>query len=188
MYGLVNKAIREMMLARTSHQVWCATLESAGIDEDAFVISESYADEITFSLTKAASQTLNISVDQFLRDLGHWWIRQTAVRDYPHLMHAAGTSLKDFLLRLPDLHTRIGIIFPRLQPPEFACSDIGPVSLRLHYRSHRQGLVPFLIGLLEALALHFKTPLRITHETREGASTGHEIFLLEWTETPNASP
>jgi hypothetical protein len=183
MYGIVNKAICEMMLAKTSKEVWREVLAAAGLDDDAFIISASYDDQVTFALAAASSQALGISLDEFLHELGHWWIRQTAMRDYQHLMTAAGTTLRAFLLKLPDLHTRIGIIFPALKPPEFECTDCLPSSLRLHYRSCRQGLVPFVVGLLEALAIHFKTPSRITHQTSETDAPGHAVFLIEWSES-----
>jgi hypothetical protein len=74
-------------------------------------------------------------------------------------MATGGRTLREFLLNLPDLHTRVALIFPELRPPEFACSEVTANSLRLHYRSTREGLTPFVVGLVEGLGGMFQTRL-----------------------------
>jgi hypothetical protein len=182
MYGLVNKAIRGLMLAKASPPVWQQVCAKANVTDDSLIISESYDDRVTYTLAEESSRALGLPLDDFLRTLGQWWIHETAMRDFQHLMAASGTTLRQFVLGLPHLHTRISLIFPKLQPPEFECTEDLPDRLKLHYRSHRSGLAPFVIGMLEGLSRHFNTPIRITHEAQKGTKDQHDIFLIEWTD------
>jgi hypothetical protein len=68
------------------------------------------------------------------------------------------------LVNLPNFHKRIVLMFPHLRPPEFECTDVKAVSLRLHYHSHRRGLAPFVTGLLEGLGEMFRPPVTVKHE------------------------
>jgi hypothetical protein len=56
------------------------------------------------------------------------------------------------LANLPGFHSRVQMLFPKLQPPGFECMDVMENSLKLHYRTRRAGLVHFVIGLMQELA------------------------------------
>ena len=100
-------------------------------------------------------------------------------------MNSGGLDMRSFLLYLPNFHTRIKLIFPHLIPPNFSCTDVTESSLRLHYRSHRHGLAPFVSGLLDGLGEHYKTSVSIRHEAVCGATSDHDVFFIEW-DTPAA--
>jgi hypothetical protein len=70
-----------------------------------------------------------------------------------------------------------------LLPPKFTCLDLGERVVSIGYRSHRPGLAPFVLGLLEGLSQLFQEPVDITHvkgpdlAADEGAS---ESYLVHW--------
>ncbi|EFK96017.1 Soluble guanylate cyclase gcy-31, partial [sediment metagenome] len=66
-----------------------------------------------------------------------------------------------FLLNLNLMHTRVKLMFPKLVPPRIECHEVTATSLRLHYFSHRSGLAPFVVGLVEGLGEMFATPARV---------------------------
>jgi hypothetical protein len=107
---------------------------------------------------------------------------KTAPEGYGQLMDSGGKTLAEFLKNLPAFHTRVGLIFPHLQPPIFTCSDVGPGSLRLRYQSHRPGLAPFVVGLVKGLGQRFETPVTVTHAVVKGDEADHDEFLVEWEE------
>jgi hypothetical protein len=181
MYGMVNKAVEQLICERFGRDQWEKIKLIAGVDEDFFLSNESYPDDITYRLVAAASQVLSISPEGILEAFGEYWILNTGLQGYPDLMRSGGRTLPEFLRNLPSFHTRIKLLYPKLQPPSFAITDETATSIRLHYRTHRDGLAHFVIGLLRGLGKMFRTEVVITHEVRRGNGTLADIFLVTWT-------
>jgi hypothetical protein len=181
MYGLVNKALKDMICKEHGPQQWARILVAAGLDEDNFISNAPYPDELTYKLVGAASAELGLPAEDVLHSFGEWWVVVTAKEGYGNLLKSGGKTLTKFLLHLPSLHTRIVLIFPELQPPEFECSDVEDGSLLLHYRSHRKGLSPFVVGLLRGLGRLFETPVDITHLHVADEGADHDVFKVSWT-------
>jgi hypothetical protein len=71
------------------------------------------------------------------------------------------------------------LTFDHLVPPTFSCSEVEDGALRVEYRSHREGLQPFVVGLLRGLSKHFQTPASVEHVARRGEdSRDHDVFLM----------
>lgn len=179
MYGMVNQALEEMVVSRWGEGTWARVKESAGIDEEVFIGTKGYPDEVTYRLVGAASEILSVPAAEILRSFGVHWVLQTASKGYRELMDAGGTTLGEFLQNLPSFHSRISLVFPHLSPPTFFCTDVAPTSLRLHYVSTRAGLAPFVVGLLEGLGERFHTAVSIRH-VEERSEARHDEFLVSW--------
>ncbi len=162
MYGLVNQAVQGMVIAGFGEDVWERIKCEAGVDVEAFVSMESYDDAITYSLVQAGSAVLDMSPEAILRAFGEYWVLETAAEGYPELMRAAGDTLPEFIGNLDQLHSRVLMTFPELCPPSFNCKEVDPGVLRVAYMSERVGLEPMVIGLLEGLGKHFKTPIEVS--------------------------
>ena len=177
---MVNKAIEGMVREGHGDAVWEQIKQRANLDIDVFVSNESYSDEVTYRLVAASSEVLEVPPAEILEVFGEYWVRVTAAEGYGSLLNAAGRSLPEFLQSLPSFHTRVSMIFPKLQPPRFRCSDVTSTSLRLHYETHREGLTSFVVGLLKGLAKRFSTVARIEIVERRDQGAPHDIFLVEW--------
>lgn len=184
MYGMVNKALEDMVTSRHGEDCWERIKQAADVKVDVFISNEGYPDEVTYNLVGAISEELKMTIPQVLEKFGMHWVLKTAVEGYGELMEAGGKTLKEFLLRLPTFHTNVALIFPQLNPPRFRCSDVGDLSLKLHYYSDREGLAPFVIGLLKGLSEHFSTPASIEHVTARGQDEDHDVFLIDWSGDP----
>ncbi len=183
MYGMVNKAMEEMVCRQHGEEMWTRIKMRAGVEEDLFISNEGYPDEITYRLVGAASAELGMDPADILKAFGEHWVLHTASEGYGSMMRAGGKSLREFLVNLPNFHTRVIMIYPKLQPPGFACSDVGDRSLRLHYHTHRPGLTMFVVGLLQGLGRMFRTPVKVTIESRREEGAEHDVFLVEWEES-----
>jgi hypothetical protein len=179
MYGLVNRAIQQLVTERHGVETWDRIKAKAGVDEEIFIGSEGYPDELTYRLVAAASEVLGITPAQVLFAFGEHWVLRTAREEYADLLQAHGDTLKDFLLNLPNFHARVILILPKLKPPRFRVSDVSERSLVLHYMTHRPGLAPFVEGLLSGLAQMYNTPVSVTQIARVGEQ-GHDQFLVRW--------
>lgn len=179
MYGMVNRAIEELIIGDYGPAVWESVKASAGVDEDVFISSSGYPDELTYSLVAAAAAQLSITQSDFLRRFGVHWVTNTARLHYAQLLASGGSSVREFLFNLPHFHQRISLLFPHLDPPEFRCEEVAERSLRLHYFSRRPGLTHFVEGLILGLGEYFQTPVTVSITTQKSSGVDHDEFLVE---------
>ena len=171
MYGLVNASLMQLIVEQHGLPVWERIAHAADFYDASFNKMQSYPDALTYDLVGFASVELNMKSDDFLRMLGTYWVSFTAQQGYGHLFEVAGPSLREFLFSLNELHVRVGRSFLNLRPPSFRFDALGPSTLKMHYSSEREGLCPFVIGLLEGLAIRFESRVTVDHATcaRQGA-------------------
>ena len=180
MYGLVNKAIEQMVIEGYGEESWEAIKQKAEVDEDLFINMNSYLDDVTHRLVRAASEVLGLSSNAILQAFGEYWILYTAEEGYGELLKASGHNLPDFLENLDTLHARVGLSFPKLQPPSFQCSHQSQEGMHLHYRSKREGLAPMVKGLIYGLGKRFQTDVTVEQVRVKGETAGHDEFVLEF--------
>ena len=107
MYGIVNKAIQDLVTENFGADKWELIKEKSGVDIDYFLSNEPYDDDITYQLAGATSEIIGITVGQVLNAFGEWWILRTGKEKYGGLMEAGGNNLKEFLVNLPQFHTDV---------------------------------------------------------------------------------
>lgn len=180
MYGMVNKAIEEMVCQHHGEDAWERIRQRAGVDVEVFVRNQSYDDVCTYQLVGAAAAELGVPAQAVLRAFGEYWVQYTGKAGYQTLMSAGGSTLQEFLVNLPNLHTRVIMLYPKLVPPRFECTDVTEHSLRLHYHSHRQGLTEFVVGLVRGLGLLFDTPVEVELLESRAEGADHDVFAVSW--------
>jgi hypothetical protein len=178
MYGLVNQAVQDLVVSKFGASTWNQIKLKAGVAVEAFSRMDPYPDELTYRLVSAASEVLGMPPDDVLVAFGEHWVLFTGREGYGHMFDAAGSTLKDFLLNLDNLHGRVGQNFAKLVPPSFSFDALDGGALRMHYHSERRGLCPMVRGLVQGLSKHFREPIDIQHPvcSRDGAE--HCEFLL----------
>lgn len=162
MYGLLNRAIEELVTMRAGRSAWSAVRERAGVGEIAFVSIRPYPDSMTYDLVSAASQVLRCSQGEVLRAVGRQWIPFAKNEGFGSLLETAGHDLRDLLLHLDSLHARLGLTMPGLAPPSFLVDEQPEEVLHVHYYSQREGLAPMVVGLIEGLGELFETPVQVS--------------------------
>ncbi|MBA4144364.1 MAG: heme NO-binding protein [Azospira oryzae] len=180
MYGIINKAIEDLIKENFGEEKWDHILKRSGIEMDFFIGNEPYDDDITFKLAIAASEETGLSLSDVLITFGEWWVLRTCKQKYGGLMAAGGTSLKEFLQNLPVFHNRVMLIYPKLTPPEFRVSDQTEKSILIHYFSKRQGLQEFVRGLLQGLGKLYETSVDIDLIQTRNEGDNHEIYKVSW--------
>jgi predicted hydrocarbon binding protein len=178
MYGLLNAALKEFVVATHGASSWDLIAQSAAVSVDHFNKMDPYPDEIAYRIVAATATTTGRTTDEVLDGFGEYWVHYTASQGYAPLFEIAGDSLRDFLLSLDDLHARIGRSFPKLVPPSFRFDPIDPMTLRMHYISQRKGLCPMVPGLLRGLSDRFQTPLRVDHDRCARRGADHCEFVV----------
>ncbi len=180
MYGIINRALKDMVVERFGNDVWNGVLLDSGVPEESFLRMRSFDDEITYQLVGAASKVLQVPTEDCLHMFGVHWITTTASENYPTLMDSAGDNLLDFLRNLNLMHDRISTTFLNYVPPYFRVEE-GPQDIYyLHYSSSRKGLVAFVRGLLDGLAARFgQTIVLLSEEDRQVSEGSYIVFHIQ---------
>lgn len=176
MYGLVNNAIQSFVTEQHGTAVWNQVRARASVRETEFVSMQTYPDDLTYALVGAAHVELGVEVDAFLESLGEYWITYAAEKGHGGMLDRAGRTFVEVLQNLDAMHARIALTFPELKTPSFRVRSATEHSLDLHYYSPRQGLLPFVRGLLFGLAKRFATQIEL--EVLHSREAGHDHDVL----------
>ena len=161
MYGMVNNAFRAYVIDHQGEAAWNDIVERAGLDVGEFGGMTPYDDSVTLAIVGAMVQRSGQSVDDVLRDVGRHWIGFARTTPFANLLAMAGTDFASSIANLDEMHARIQTSLPTIRPPSFACSTRDDGHLEITYHSERDGLFPFVIGVLEGLAAGFGQQLEV---------------------------
>lgn len=159
MHGLVNQAIKDLVVTEHDLATWDKIAIEANITSDDFMTHHSYDDELTYKLIGAAEKVLGVDAELIMIEFGKFWILHTGKKKYGELMASGGQNLKEFLRHLPNFHSRIMLMFPDIKPPEFVVEEIDNDRVHITYLTYRMGLTPFFEGLMYGLSEMFNEPI-----------------------------
>lgn len=185
MYGLINAALRELIVSRHGHAVWEKIASIAAPEISSFDTMAPYPDGLTLRILETARDVTGVEVDLLIDQLGESWVGYTDRQGYGPLFDIAGDSLPDFLLSLNTLHARVGRSFTGLRPPSFHFDHVGAHGLRMHYVSTRDGLCPMIFGLLRGLSQRFRTEVTVAEEACARRGAAHCVFLIGFPQRGN---
>lgn len=180
MYGLINIAVRDLVVSQFGQSQWDEILLKSEVDESHFMRMKAGDDAATYALVGAASEVLGLTPSDILQAFGEYWTKFTAQEGYGELMDSAGSTLPEFLQNLDQLHVRVGMMYPELKPPEFSCEDVTDDSLVLHYRSDRPGLDDLVIGLIRGLGSRFEVDVQVRQLQRKEDGLDSSAFHVSW--------
>ncbi|MFN5735797.1 MAG: heme NO-binding domain-containing protein [Flavobacteriales bacterium] len=180
MYGLVNKAIKDLIVSNHGEETWKEIARRSDFHEADFVGLHAYEDALTYRLVGNASAVLGADANAILELFGEYWITYTADEGYGQLMDLCGDTFVEFLGNLDMLHHRMNSIMPHLAPPQFTTQNETEHSIELLYRSHREGLTPMLFGLIRGLGKRFGLSCTIELLSSKSESQDHHLFLISW--------
>lgn len=179
MYGLVNKAIEQLVVNRFGMSTWSEIANKAGIKQP-FISMDAYPDHVTFDLVAAASEILDMPAATILEAFGEHWIQYTVDEGYGNIMSLYGDSVHEFLQNMNNLHAQIRLSFPDLKPPIISCEEQENGQLLVLYKSERTGLAPMLVGLVKGLGKRFSTPVTVEYVDSKVDEQGTELFLISY--------
>ncbi len=178
MYGLVNRAIEQLVTTTKDHDAWQRICDRAMVENNGFVSMRPYHDDMTYRLVSAASEELGLSPAQVLEAFGEYWILYTAEEGYGEVLRSAGDHLRGFLNNLNDMHGRVESVFPHMRLPQFRVEDIAPGEYRVYYASERHGLAPMVRGLITGLAKRFGQQVEVQHSVERGGEHEEDVFVV----------
>lgn len=177
MYGMVNQAIESMVTEKFGASQWELIKARAGIEDPAFVMMKQYPDAVTYALATAVAEHMKMPIADVLHAFGIYWIEFARKGPWGKLMQASGSNTFELLAALDAMHTRIAVSFPDLEPPSFRVEPRGS-GLLLEYRSHRPGLAPFVLGLVQGVGNMYGEHVEIQQVASKDAGAPCDAFMV----------
>lgn len=174
MYGIIHKALKDMVIRDFGEEKWLGIVDNSGVSQDVYLSMQAYDDEITYKLIGSASEVLGAPVDDCLLAFGKYWITVAAPESYGAVLRATGDEIIEFMNNVNALHDRITSTFPKYVPPEFYLEKLGDNLYRITYVSVRAGLASFVEGLLLGLGDRFNCEIDIVSKKQVPADSGEE--------------
>ena len=182
MYGLINMAIKQLVLDNYGEPGWHQVLEKSTIKQSQFELLTVYDDAITYKLVEGACAVTGKPASEILDLFGRYWVKYAAHAGYEPLFKLFGPTFKECLFNLNRMHDHMGAMMPGLVPPEFYIEkEISPTEYHLIYISQRAGLAPMVGGLMIGLSDRYGIQnLAVEHlgKTEDGKG---DRFHIKWT-------
>lgn len=177
MYGMIHRGIRQMIIDQSGPDVWQKIEARMEIGPDHLVSAQVYDDELTLSLLAMAADELDCSITDCLKSFGRYWVRFAERGSYGAMMDFTGRDLATFIGNLDRMHQAVQAAMPEARVPSFRLVEQRPNCLKVEYLSDREGLEPFVIGLLEGLLDRFATSGSVEWVKRQGNAPMFMVHL-----------
>lgn len=176
MYGMINAYLKELIITDYGKDIWNSIARKNKLENEVFIEMLVYDDNLTFKIVQTTVETCNITVEAFLRKAGRGWVLHTSQGSYS-TFYKMYTSMEGFLSALNTIHEELSIVMEGLKPPRFTVSG-AEKGFYLDYASHREGLIPFVYGLLQGLAQLYEEDVTI-NESGRVKETGAYRFVIK---------
>lgn len=141
MKGILPKLTQEFVERTYSDEVFEGMQEELGYPT--FLPMDSYPDQVLMQIAELVSVQTGVSLRDFFLGLGQFTVVKFHEL-YPYLFK--DESLKEFYMRMNDVHAQLTKDQPGINPPNFTYEDKGD-ELFMNYRSGR-GLFDYFEGIL----------------------------------------
>ena len=164
MFGWINDCTESLVTSKFGIDKWHEIKRKAGceVKDDSFVRHKYYSDQSTVELLVAASEVLDMSVEDVLEAFGQYFMEFTRRHGYDNLLSCQGSTLRLWLSNLNALHDHLQSSLPAgFIAPVFWCEDDDYEGhegcILLHYYSQRGSLlVPLVVGIVKEVSrYHF---------------------------------
>ncbi len=145
MKGVLPKLMQEFIKKEFGDVVYQAMQKELG--DPVFLPTDSYPDQVLIQMAEIVAKANNTPLRDVFFNVGRFTMKRFTEL-YPSYIKDG--SLKDFYLRMNDLHAKMTQIHPGIKPPTFTYEDKGDM-LFMNYRS-RRGLSHYFEGILNGAA------------------------------------
>ena len=155
MYGMIHRALRQMVVEQAGAQAWQDIEAKTGACADQMVSVVVYDDAKTQQIIEAVAERLGLTPSEGLQKFGRFWIDFIQCKSFAAILKLAGKDLVSVLRNLDRVHGAVLAAMPDARVPSFTVTANTDGEVDLRYRSTRVGLEPFITGLLQGLLEKF---------------------------------
>nr|WP_321514417.1 methyl-accepting chemotaxis protein [uncultured Pseudodesulfovibrio sp.] len=171
MKGVLPKLAQEYVLQEYGKTLYADMQKTMG--HPVFLPTESYPDQVLVQMAEFVSHAVGVTLRNFFLGFGQFSIEQFN-KIYPG--HFREESLKDFYLRMNDVHSQLTKTQPGIKPPSFTYEDKGDV-LFMNYRSSRS-LFHYFEGILLGAARYKGERVNVVVKPFDEETARAEIAFL----------
>lgn len=164
MFGTIHNALKMACTKAMGEDVWMEIEKAAEVDVSAQFRMDNYPDTDFERLLAAAVDHSGRSRDELLEHAGRAFaasFQEVGTRD---MIAGWGDTLPAFLDDFDNKYRRVHDLHPKMKVPSLVLKQSDEHGLQVAYKSPREGLQPFVGGILAGLGEQFGTPVRIVHE------------------------
>ena len=179
MYGMVNQAIKMMVIETVNKDAWDNVCNDLNIDTKDFDSFEQFPDSLTLDLVGAICEKLKIDAPKLLESFGEYWIQFAQRSEYKTILVSFGETPLELINSLDSLHSRLELTFDNLDPPSFHTTEVSENEIIVHYNSNREmPLEYFVLGLLKGIFNMFeqKCNIKILEDSGEDKARFNVTF------------
>jgi hypothetical protein len=97
MYGMIHRAMRQMVQEELGEEAWLALEQKLKIGPMDLLTGKVYDDALTLEIITEAAAMLNLTVEKCLIEFGRYWIRYTDQGSLASVMNFTGQNLANFI-------------------------------------------------------------------------------------------
>lgn len=177
MYGMIHRAMKEMISEQLGTEAWVALEKKLQIGPAELLMGMVYDDALTLDIVAEAAARLNLTVDECLSEFGRYWIRYADKGPFSSIMNFTGQNLHVFINNLDQMHLAVSAAMPGTRLPSFKTIQSSKGHVVVEYRSDRVGMENFVCGLFEGLMERFRVDGQVSIESRKEKSV---IFYIRY--------
>jgi len=177
MYGLIHRAMRQMVIDSMGTRAWQAIETEQAIGPGELVSLSTYDDALTVRLLGAVSASRQETMEQTMRAFGRYWVSFVSKDAYGAILDFTGRDLATLLRNLNRMHQTVRVTMPDAIVPCFTMIEESADQIGVEYRSQRSGLQPMVLGLLEGLVEKFGLTAAVEQVSADG---GVGQFLIRF--------
>lgn len=153
MYGMVNQAIKTMVLEKFDEATWDLVCSKSHLEIIDFAPFEQYDDAVTGNLVGAVSEIAGMNPHDLLESFGEYWVEYAKRSEYSSILHSFAPSPVKLIESLDSLHGRLQLLFSGLSAPSFWVEHSSANEIIVHYSTTRttMHLEYMVIGLLKGV-------------------------------------
>ncbi len=169
MHGIIFNQLQKFVRENHGPETLSKIKEEAGVGGKFYDVSKAHPDEDIFRLIDAACKVLNVEKEALLEAFGNF-IAPGLLKTYQTYIKPEWNSL-DLLEHVETtMHKVVRISDDQATPPELVIKRISPDEVEIKYYSKRK-MVSLGIGIIKAIATHYKENLSISKVANNGATT-----------------
>merc|ERR1719235_1665708 len=120
-----------------------------------------------------------ITSEECMEECGRITVDLFVKHGYEPVLRSVGADLFTLLANLDSLHDTFRAAFPHMKGPSFNPSRNADGTMTLLYYSQREGLVPFVVGMLKAVAKAlFDMDIEVRHRVKKGKQSDHDVLQV----------
>lgn len=162
MYGIFINSIKEYIIHTSGIKLWDEICIYVGLEEDFFINSEFYANDILERIIVAIVKLQQRQTSELYYEIGYWW----AIKVMPKLFLGSFTKgqepFKKFLLDFPLFINRLTFIYPKLNLSEFHAQCIATNEIQFLHLPFKLKKPEFTEGILRGFGDLFEARFDLT--------------------------